>query len=282
MRCRYRENMYKCGEYMEVDIFPTFHKGGKTRRRAKYKPTGAMQERLNQRNAERALTRLLNANFVIGDYEVTLTYSDKYLPSDGEQADKDAINYIRRVKRLRARLDLPEMRYVKIEGGGRWHFHIVMTGGVPREKLEELWGRGYCNVKRLVPNDDGLAGLATYIARQLPLDEFEGFDLFSGYVLNEETGELAESEQVSRKKGKRRWSASKNLIRPEPEVREGKISQARVEELSTVDSANREAFEEIYPGYEFVRCEPYYNGDNGGWYLHVRMRRRREKKGKRE
>jgi hypothetical protein len=64
MRCRYREKIYKCGEYLEADIYPVFHQGGgKSRRKARYKPTSAMQARLNQRRAERELTRLLNENF---------------------------------------------------------------------------------------------------------------------------------------------------------------------------------------------------------------------------
>ncbi|MBQ8528470.1 MAG: hypothetical protein IJ459_01905 [Clostridia bacterium] len=285
MRCRYRENIYKCGEYMEIDIFPTFHKGGKSRRRAKYKPTSAMQRRLNQKKSTHSLIRLLNANFETGDTEITLKYDDEHLPDFYEAAASDAVNFIRRVKRIRKKRGLPELRYVIAPGPGRFHFHIVMTGGLLRDELEKIWGKGSANTRRLEFDKNGIAGLAHYNSNQFDeLDWFDGEDLFSEYDVNFETGEIKEqkSKKKYRKKGARRWSASKNLVRPECESREGYISQKRVEELATVDSASCEAFEKIYPGYSFSRCESNYNSENGGWYLHVRMRRRREKKGKRE
>lgn len=279
MRCRYRENIYQCGEFLEVDIFPTFHKGNDRRRKKKFKPTAAMQERLNQKNAERALIRILNKNFTEGDIEITLTYSDNKLPNSYEAAYRDSVNYLRRVKRLRTKLGLPEMKSVTIPGGGRFHFHIVMSGGVDRETLEKLWGRGYANTKRLQIGDDGLAGLAIYDANQLSEDKLEA-DLFSEYELNEETGELTEREggvKRQRKKGERRFVCSKNIVRPEPEVKEGRISQRRAEELATVDSVSRKAWADMYEGYTFVRSEPYYNDENGGWYIHVRLKRDRRK-----
>lgn len=275
MRCRYRENIYSCGEFLEVDIFPTFHKGNDHRRKKRYKPTAAMQERLNQRNAERALTRILEKNYIENDIEVTITYRDDTLPETYEQAYRDSVNYLRRVKRLRTKLGLPEMKTVTIPGGGRFHFHIIMSGGVPREKLEELWGKGFANTKRLQIGDDGLAGLAIYDANQLSEDKLEA-DLFSDYDINEETGELIErvgGVKRERKKGERRFVCSKNIERPEPEIKEGRISQRRAEQLATIDAASHKAWGDMYEGYTFVRCEPYYNEENGGWYIHVRLRR---------
>lgn len=276
MRCRYREKVYKCGEYLEADIYPVFHEGGgKSRRRARYKPTSAMQARLNQRRAERELTRLLNENFTREDVEVTLTYTDEHLPERYEQAYKDAVNYVRRVKRLRTRKGLKggELKYVIVPGGGRFHFHIVMTGGIDRDELERLWGYGYANSKRLKFSEGGVAGLAHYIANQLSESAYEGEDLFGGMDIDTETGEVTE-ERV-RKKGARRWSCSKNLVRPAPEVREGRISSRRAEELATVDSDSRAAYERLYPGYTLSSARGYYNPENGGYYIQVMMRKMR-------
>lgn len=274
MRCRYRERIYQCGDYLEADIYPVFHKGStKSRRRAKYKPTSAMQARLNQRRAEEALTRILNANFTADDIEITLTYDNEHLPEDYEKAVRDADNYIRRVKRLRGKRGLEALKFVRVPGGGRFHFHIVMSGGINRDELERMWGYGYANSKRLKFCQGGIAGLAHYIANQLDDgDEFGGEDLFSLYDIDVETGETTEKPR-ERKKGQKRWSCSKNLLRPEPEIREGRISAAKVEELATVDSMSRSIFEKLYPGYSFNTCEPYYNPENGGYYLRVRMYR---------
>ena len=274
MRCRYREKIYKCGEYLEAEIYPVFHQGGgRSRRKARYKPTSAMQARLNQRRAERELTRILNENYKDEDYEMTLTFTDEHLPEVYEDALRLAVNYMRRVKRLYAKRGIKVLKYVIIPGGGRFHFHIVMTGGVSREKLEKLWKLGYANSKRLKFCQGGIAGLAHYIANQFINDEFDGEDLFGGMDIDEKTGEV--TERRVRKKGARRWSCSKNLVRPEPETRDGRISQRRVEELATVDSESRSAYEKLYPGYIFESAKGYYNPENGGYYIQVMMRKDR-------
>ena len=271
MRKRYREKIYKCGEYLEVDIFPVFAQGNR-RRRAKYKPTSAMQEKLNQRHAEQELTRILNANFTSRDISATLTYDRDSLPETLAEAMRDVKNFLRRVKRLRAKKGLSEMKYVLIPGGGRYHFHVPMSGGISAEELAKLWGKGYCNVIHFRFNENGLEGHARYTANQYDEDLFGGEDLLSGFDLDEETGELTEREgNKVRKKGARRYICSKNIVRPEAEVREGKISAAKVEELATVDSASRREFEKIYQGYSFSECVPYFNEENGGYYLRVKM-----------
>lgn len=272
MRCRYREKIYKTGDYLEAEIYPVFHQGGgKSRRRAKYKPTSAMQARLNQRRAERALTRLLNLNFCDDDIEMTLTFTDEYLPDEYEEAVKAANNYLRRVKRLRARLGLSALKFVLVPGGGRYHFHIIMNGGLTRDELEKLWKLGYANSKRLKFSMGGIAGLAHYISNQLGEDAYGGDDLFGGMAIDEGTGEV--TEERIRRKGARRWTCSKNLQRPEPETRDGRISAARVEELCTVDAESRKAYEKLYPGYSFSSAKGYYNPENGGYYIQIIMKK---------
>ena len=274
MRCKYREKIYRCGEYLEVDVFPAFGKA-QGRRKAKYKPTSEMQARLNQRNAERYLTRLLNMNFTEDDISVTLTYQDKYLPDTLEEAERDVYNFLRKLKRLRKKKGLPEIVYVKIAGPGRFHFHIPMSGGITDKELQKLWPYGYANVIHFEFNENGIEGHARYIAKQF--EGLDDIDIFSMFDINEDTGEVNEVQsaerRVHRNKGKRRYSCSRNIKRPVAEEHDGRISQAKVEELATVDSSSRAAFEKMYPGYCLADCKPYYNTENGGYYLHVRMYR---------
>ena len=273
MRCKYREKIYRCGYYLEADIFPVFAKANK-RRKAKYRPTSDMQSRLNQRNAERYITRLLNDNFTEEDISVTLTYNDEYLPSTLEEAEADVYNFLRRLKRLRKKLGLAEIVYVKILGQGRIHFHIPMTGGVDDKAIQRLWPYGYANIIHFEFNENGIEGHAKYIATQF--EELDEIDIFSMFDINEVSGEVTEKDGYvsSRTKGKRRFSCSRNIKRPVAEEHDGRISAARVEELCTVDSGSRSAFEKMYPGYYLADCKPYYNADNGGYYLHVRMYRK--------
>ncbi len=272
MRCRYREKIYRCGDYLEVDVFPVFSKAS-GRRKKRYRPTSEMQARLNQRNAERYATRLLNENFTEDDISVTLTYEDKYLPKTIEQAESDASNFLRRLKRLRKKLGLPEIVYVRITGAGRFHFHIPMSGGVDDKTIQKLWPYGYANTIHFKFNENGIEGHARYIASQF--EESENMDIFSMFDINTETGEVTEKEGTTseRRKGKRRFSCSRNIKRPVAEEHDGRISASRVEELATIDSGSRAEFEKMYPGYCFADCKPYYNVENGGYYLQVKMYR---------
>lgn len=267
MRRRYREKSYKCGEFLEVDIYPTFEVTPR-RRKARYKATTAMQERLNQKNAERELIRILNTNFSEGDLSVTLTYRDDVLPECEEAAMRDVKNFLRRVKRVRAKRGLSEMRYVIIPGDGRYHFHVAMSGGLSDLELARIWGLGRVNTISFQLDEHGLEGHACYVARQYIEDQYGGADLLSALTVDEETGEVVDKK---RKKGQRRYICSKNIERPTVERRDGRISARRVEELATYDNGAAAVFEKLYPGYTFAGCIPYYNDENGGYYLQIKM-----------
>ena len=313
MRRTYREKIYRCGDYIDVQVFPVFNKGN-TRRKRRSKPTSEMQAKLNQKNAERALIRLLNANFTEDDISATLTFRDEFLPESYEEAERMAKNFLRRVKRLRAKKGLDEIKYIMIPGPGRFHFHIPMSGGLTDKELQALWPYGYLNCIHFEFNESGLEGHARYVAKQYEEDQYGGEDLFSMYEVDEETGEVSSKNQLitdfdvanaqkqgaeydkcteeenatmfqegkkkakqagkaNRAKGKRRYNCSRNIVRPEAEEKDGRISAAKVEELATVDSASRAAFEKLYPGYCLADCKPYYNEENGGYYLEIRLYR---------
>ena len=267
MRCLYRERRYVCGDYLEVDVFPVFRK--QEGRGPRAKPTSEVMARLNEHNAEQKLIRILNANFTKDDVEIHLTYSDDNLPETPDEVKRDAQSFLRRVKRLRRRLGLDELKYVVVPSGGfegpRFHLHITMNGGIDRSLLEELWGYGYANSKKLQFNENGVEGLARYVARQ-----------FSAHK-----GELPFGK---------RWTASRNLVIPPPRDRDGRLSQKKVKELATLDVERCIPFEALYPGYRLSEVRPFYNEVNGGYYLCIKMyrtstrfsnvRKRRERSGK--
>ena len=106
MRCLYREKKHYCGEYLEVDIFPVFeYQRGRSKKR---KPTSETQKKLNQRNAERKLIRLLNTNFTKKDIRFDLTYSDEYYPGSPEDAQREMQNFLLKF------LTNPRMQYVNV------------------------------------------------------------------------------------------------------------------------------------------------------------------------
>jgi hypothetical protein len=250
MAYTYRERRYYCGNYLEIDVFPVFPVARS--RQKKEKPTSEVQQKLNEHNAEQKLIRILNANFTSDDIEIHLTFADENLPADDEEAARDIQNFLRRVKRLRKKNGLPELKYVCVTEGGsegkRYHYHVTMNGGLDRDELEKLWGYGYANSRRLQFNENGVEGLARYVTKQFREKKENGETIF-----------------------RKRWTASKNLIIPPPKDRDGRISEKRVRAIATSEIINGAVLEQLYPGYSFASCRPFHNEVNGGYYLCVRM-----------
>lgn len=245
MRTLYREKKYVCGEYMDVFIYQVFptgkHSGGK---RTKRKPSTEVQKKLNQRHREEKLRRLLHNNFTPEDLEIHLTYRGEQ-PGSDEEAARNLRNYIRRVQRLRKKMGLPPLKYIAVtergKRGGRYHHHITVSGGIDRDTLESMWEHGRANSRRLQFDENGLAGLGHYIVKS-PV-------------------------------GGKAWSASKNLVDPEPRKRDGRISGKKVRELAeSLESGERfEKFECLYPGWFLSEAEAFHNDVNGGYYLAARF-----------
>lgn len=149
---------------------------------------------------------------------VTATYSGKYLPATVEEAEREVTNYLRRVQYRRQKEGLPPLKYMLVtayttkrnsEKPVRIHHHIIMSGGLDRDVVEELWRKrkrkgqkkgdriGFCNADRLQSDENGIAALCTYLVKQ------------SG--------------------GKKRWTSSHNLERPYSRTNDGKYNHRQIE-----------------------------------------------------
>lgn len=241
-----RKQTFEYGNYKEIEIYPVYS-GTHTRVRGeKAKKTKKSQKELNKRNKIKKIFRLLNGNFKKGDYFLTLTYSPKNCPETVEEAQKD---YQKFMKKLRAayKKSGKELRYMAwIEKGvekGRIHHHLVISGGVGREEIEEMFGRGFCNCDILKPEIDDLKGLSEYFAKD--------------------------------PKGKRTFTCSKNLDRScliPKSVENNKTSKHEVKKIIE-NYDDKEFFEKKYPGYELVRGEIRKNEYNRGAYVYLIMRK---------
>lgn len=239
-----REQVYICGDYLDTQIYPVFQAPGK--RRKKCKPTKEIQEQINQRNAERKLTRLVHANFTPEDLALHLTYKPGSEPETEEAAKKVLSNYLRRLKRLYKKLGL-ELKYIScIEIGkkGRVHNHLIISGGADRDELEKLWGLGYANSKRLQFGDDGITGLARYMVKD--------------------------------KHFFKRWNQSRNLIIPEPVQRDGELTVSDAADIaaSVENGTIYQMMEDLYPEFVFVEATAKRNAINKGEYIFIQMKRR--------
>jgi hypothetical protein len=244
----YRRRKTQAGPRLEIEIYPAYgREQTKTARRAKSNITPEAMQRYNHERAKRYMIQLADANFTREDISLTLTYAGE--PPRYEQAQRDVVNFLNRVKRRRAKRGLSPVKYIyTIEGDEdgrlhRLHIHMLLSGGISREELEELWAKGYANADRLQPSETGLEAITRYMLKQ--------------------------------QRHRRRWCASRNLKKPREDKRDAKISNARVKILAYDYPSDAKAImERLYPNYYFVRQEVCWSDVIDGVYIRVLMRRR--------
>ncbi len=245
-----REKRITCNNYIEIDIIPRPHEVRSRGKRSKKKRISRPeQQNLNAKNARRYLLQLTQGNFTEEDIFFTATYKEKYLPSTVEEASKNIDNFFKRVRYHRKKRGLPPLKYISIieqRAGGRLHHHIIINGGLDRDFIESLWsvGRGknkeslgIVNTKRLQTDANGLEALGTYLAKD--------------------------------PKGRKRWTSSQNLVRPEIVKNDWKYSKKKVREVGLSNDGGAEFFRKRYPNIRITGIDVKYFDDTG-WHLYAR------------
>ena len=233
MRSLIREQRHYSGDFLEVDCF-TVRKPNSSRK-AKAKPSTNAQKILNQKNAARRLTWLVQDNFGTNDFYLSLTYPLSFEGNEKMLNGKLYDNWLRRIKRKYKKAGL-ELRYIAStelgEDRKRLHHHLIISGEFGAEVLKEEWNKqfntckkGYAHIEQLTFTRTGVAALAHYQTKDPRLFY-------------------------------RSYTCSKNLKHRPPVTRDGRISGKKLKELRN-DIYNREEFERLYPGYEFVDADPH-------------------------
>ena len=255
----YRRRTTVSGPRIDAEVFPVFGRGVKTMLR-KARTGNGTPDAQKKANRDRSILRaiqIVEANFGKRDVALALTYNGEAPTQD--RVDKDLRNFADRVKRRRKNLGLRELKYWAVIGGDempeagysgkRPHIHIFMNGGISRDELELMWGKGFANVDRLQPGSEGLAAIATYFAKQI--------------------------QDRKETKGARRWRASKNLVKPVQRSRDAKMPNSRVRRIA-YDFKNeaKAVMEKLYPGYVMTE-EPVvrYSDYTPGVYIRAVLRR---------
>ena len=226
---------------MEVDSFPVVQRK-KYQRAPKRKPTTEMQAKLNERKSKDLERRLAHLNFGENDVAICLTFRDPVMridtPENDERAKHDWENFRRRLGRLYKKCGaiLKYMGQLQYTKGTGFHFHFYMTGGPQWQDIKDCWGLGRCYIDPLEFDENGIAGYVEYITKG------------GRYT--------------------KRWIASKNLIRPEPEIRDGKLKK---DEMFLFQIEDKEAISALYPGYVCTEARWEYNDLYGGQYLRARF-----------
>lgn len=270
-KCFIRAKTIHCGitGYKEIDIIPRtdlqdIAVRGKRKRISVSRPA---QDNLNDKNSKRYLRQLVNGNFTEEGYHASATYKNKFLPETVEDAEREVGNFIKRIKRRIKKDGLGELKFVLVteynfsktndEKPVRIHHHIIMSGNLERDIIEDLWCRkrkkgekkgerlGTINVDRLQLDENGLEALCEYITKT--------------------------------KKSKKRWSSSRNLIRPYITKNDSKFGKRDIERLSKSNSL-KEDIQKKYPELDIVEVEKEYY-DETGWHIYVKAWDKKRRKG---
>lgn len=156
-------------------------------RRPKSKPTSDAVRKNNDRIAAKQLTRLINANFVPGDLHVTLTYAEVV---SVEEANHELDLWLRRMRREYRRRG-KEFKYIAVTEyqNKRIHHHVVLAE-IDFSTINRQWTAGRI--------------------RCTALDETRSYKALAEYLIKETQKTFRQPDNAI----KRRWKASRNLIRP--------------------------------------------------------------------
>ena len=191
---------YQAGAVKEYEDYFSIRTPGKKIPRGKNRRfTSEQQQKLNNRNAVKKLTRIINANFFKNDIFATTDYEIEPLLPNGEvdmkKLKNDLRNFERRIKGYCKKNGLSPPKILAVieqaneRGRVRAHTHIILSK-MSYDALRSLWSLGGIKIG--------------------PLDATREYKGLANYLSKDPT--LGTNHQ-------KRWSASQNLIIPKPKIR---------------------------------------------------------------
>lgn len=257
MASRIREMRMDSAMYMRLMLF-TVRNFWPGKRGKRFQPTTETKKRCNERNRLRRISDLLHLNYTPEDIAFHPTYEDRWMPGTFEDALKDRQNLWRKLKRAWAKETGRPAKECKIfavtaqSSTGRVHHHMIMTGGLSAEQITKIWGKGHCSPRHLEFDENGIVGLANYIAKE------------------------------NERKTKRSWATTKNFEKPEYSKRDGVVT---TKEAEYIDNHPEDVgfVEEMYPGWGVAEIIPTSRveeeGEEGkehpfGHFIEIRLYRK--------
>ena len=191
----YIEEIVKAGKTIEVCKKHSHrYPGKKLPRGPNEKPTPETVKKVNQRNAEAHLRRLINTNFGYQDIHLVLTYKKEKRPTP-EEAKNDLEKFLRRL-RTHFKKRGQELKYIAVtEYKNRAIHHHLIVSSMDTRDLTELWPHGQ--------------------PRPTYLDKSGQYGQLASYLIKETSKTFDAPDGIHGK----RWCASRNLKQPKIERR---------------------------------------------------------------
>lgn len=188
----YYKTEIKAGKTIEVIKSYSKRIGVSKSRSEKEKPTAEEMEKVNQKNAEAKLRRLINANFGYGDYHLVLTYKKELRPTPAEA--KDRITKFLRVMRREYKKQGEQLKYIVVtEYKNKAIHHHLIINGIDlniNKLLRQCWEYGTPHIT--------------------PLDDTGQYKELAAYFIKETSKTFKENDGGA----KQRYSCSRNLTKP--------------------------------------------------------------------
>lgn len=275
------------GPMLEVDYYPIFSDGRRIPTRApKTKRSTEAQEKYNRAQAKKKIVRLVNANFDNTDYFIHPTYEDWQAPQTEEEARRDIVNYLRRIKSKRktelkrASAELAELEQFYVEKQSKFTAarldklrHKVKKLSEPFKYLYVMERQEYKSGKR-----KGQLNWHYHLFATAGLDA-ETMEALWPYRINcnryqpEKFGFEAAAKYIAKDpSGNKSFAYSKNLTQPTvKEPKDGRVTKRYVERIARERVDDREFWEKKFKGYRFVKLIKKFNDFNLNWYVSVVM-----------
>lgn len=246
----YATKTIESGNQFEVEIYPALMKKGMKKIKKENKE---LRRKWNDAFRKKNIIRKINHNFHSGDLYGTLTYPKESYPNNIDEAKKNMVNFIKRIKtRLKKKnIDLSEFKYVyatEKSEKGRIHHHFIMNSLLSMDEVMECWNKGGYNKISKIDYDAkfGITGLATYLCK----------------------------EHSNRSKSEKRYSCSKNLENPIENRNYSKFSERKVKKMASDESLIATFLEKEYSPAAFLDVNVSRN-KYGHVFIHARMTKRR-------
>lgn len=182
----YMKKTVVAGKTMEVEKYLLYQRP-KRQRGEKLSPTPEKMAKVNERNARKKLRHLINANFGEGDLHLVLTYRGE-APTPEEAAEHQK-RFRRQMRKLYADSG-KELKYIMATEyrSTRIHHHMVVSK-MDVSEIRKLWRHGFLRLS--------------------VLDDTGDYHQLADYLIKETSRTFRESPT------KKRWSCSRNLVRPQ-------------------------------------------------------------------
>lgn len=278
-----KEKITKAGKLLNTDFYPCFENGKKMPTQPKVQGSTEAQKKYNENKAQKEAVYIINENFDEFDHIGHLTYAPEYAPQSEEEARRDMINALRRIKRMRER----ELKKT-----------IAALDALPDvDALAE-------QRKRLEKKRDKLSApfKYMYVLEKVTYQrgQFKGKDNWHFHIFMTGGLERSQVEALWKKgvrsnvdqfqpdrfgpeamakymakdpQGTKRFVCSRNMSRTykQPKIKDARFSAGHLAKLAQERCDDTDYWEKKYKGYRFLRAFPRFNEYNCHWYLTVVM-----------